>query len=90
VALALRVGLDAGPVMAGVIGRRKFTYDVWGDTVNTASRLQSHGEAGKTQVSAALHGRLNRYFELARRGVIEIRGLGPRETCFLVGRKGFV
>jgi adenylate cyclase len=85
--LALRIGLDAGPVMAGVIGRRKFTYDVWGDTVNVASRLQSHGEAGKTQISAQLCERLAGRFELMPRGRIDIRGLGPRETCFLVGQK---
>jgi class 3 adenylate cyclase len=83
----MRAGLDAGPVMAGVIGRRKFTYDVWGDTVNTASRLQANSEPGKTQVSASLLDRLSQRFLLAPRGIVEVRGLGPRETCFLVGRK---
>jgi adenylate cyclase len=87
VPIAMRAGLDAGPVMAGVIGRRKFTYDVWGDTVNTASRLQANSEPGKTQVSASLLNRLSEQFLLAPRGVIDVRGLGPRETCFLIGRK---
>jgi adenylate cyclase len=85
--MALRVGLDAGPVMAGVIGRRKFTYDVWGDTVNMAARLQTQCDVGKTLVSVSLCDRLAEHFQFAPRGEIDIRGLGPRETCFLVGRK---
>jgi adenylate cyclase len=85
--IALRIGLDSGPVTAGVIGRRKFIYDVWGDAVNAASRLQAYGEPGKTQVSASLCDRLSTSFEIAPRGTIDIRGLGPRETCFLIGRK---
>lgn len=89
VPIQMRAGLEAGPVMAGVLGRRKFVYDVWGDTVNAASRLQSHGEAGKTQISATLCARLGETFEVVPRGVIDMRGLGPRETCFLTGRKSF-
>ena len=73
--------------MAGVIGRRKFIYDVWGDTVNAASRMESHCELGKTQISASLCGRLGAQFQLGPSRRVEIRGLGPRETCFLMGRK---
>ncbi len=87
VPIRMRAGLEAGPVMAGVIGRRKFIYDVWGDAVNVASRLQSSGEPGKTQISASLCARLGDAFQIAPRGTIDIRGLGPRETCFLIGRK---
>jgi class 3 adenylate cyclase len=82
-ALSLRVGLHVGTVTAGVIGIRKFIYDVWGDTVNTASRLESHGAAGRVQVSDAVYERLRGSFQLESRGMIELKGRGPMQTYFL-------
>ncbi len=84
-ALQLRIGLHAGAVVAGVIGKRKFIYDIWGDTVNTASRLESHGEPGKIHVSAAVKERLGGAFTFEPRGEIEIKGKGPMATWFLTG-----
>jgi adenylate cyclase len=86
-AVPVRIGIASGPVVAGVVGTRKFFYDVWGDTVNTASRMESTGEPGKIQVAPATRELLAGRFELAERGVIEVRGKGPMQTWFLVGRK---
>lgn len=86
--LALRIGLASGPVVAGVIGRHKFTYDLWGDTVNTASRMESHGVPGRIQVTAATFEHLRAAYELEERGEIEVKGAGPRRTWFLEGRRG--
>jgi adenylate cyclase len=87
VPLSLRIGIALGPVMAGVIGTRKFTYDVWGDPVNLAARLENAGEAGRIHVSAELRARLADEFDFAYRGPIEIKGVGPQETYFLIGSK---
>ena len=81
--LSLRVGLHVGSVIAGVIGIRKFIYDVWGDTVNTASRLESHGTAGRVQVSEAVYRRLQDRFEFEPRGTIELKGRGPMAVYLL-------
>src|SRR6267378_4358332 len=81
--LSLRVGLHAGSVIAGVIGIRKFIYDVWGDTVNTASRLESHGAPGRTHVSETVFERLQGRFAFEARGTIELKGRGPMNTYFL-------
>jgi class 3 adenylate cyclase/CheY-like chemotaxis protein len=83
--LTLRIGLHAGPVTAGVIGEHKFAYDLWGDTVNIASRLESHGEAGKVHVSDTVRGRLDTAFEFEERGIIDLRGRGPVTTFYLTG-----
>ena len=82
--LDVRVGVHAGPVVAGVIGRTKFAYDIWGDTVNVASRLESHGEPGRVHISENLRSALPDSFECKERGPIEIKGKGLMETYWLV------
>jgi adenylate cyclase len=81
--LQARIGIHTGPITAGVIGTHKFVYDVWGDTVNTASRMESHSLPGRIQVSAATRAALGDRFKLERRGMIEIKGKGMMETYFL-------
>jgi len=85
--IAVRIGIDTGPVVAGVIGRAKFSYDLWGDTVNTASRMESHGVPGAIQVSERTYERLRGGYELCRRGTIEVKGKGPMTTYLLLGRR---
>jgi class 3 adenylate cyclase len=81
-----RIGMHTGPVVAGVIGTKKFIYDVWGDTVNVASRMESTGVPGRIQVTGAVERRLHDRFRLASRGEIDIKGKGPMETFFLEAR----
>jgi guanylate cyclase len=83
--LALRIGLDSGPAVAGVIGRRKFIYDLWGDTVNTASRMESHGLPGQIQVTQRVADALAGSFVLRPRGVVDVKGKGPLQTFLLEG-----
>jgi class 3 adenylate cyclase len=83
--LGLRVGLHVGTVTAGVIGIRKFIYDVWGDTVNTASRLESQGAAGRVHVSDAVFQRLQGRFDFEACGTVQLKGKGPMTTYFLKG-----
>jgi adenylate cyclase len=85
--LAVRIGIDTGPVVAGVIGQSKFIYDLWGDTVNTASRMESHGMPGSIQVTTRTRERLLPGFELRRRGTIDVKGKGPMESYLLVGER---
>jgi len=86
--LQIRVGIDTGPAVGGVIGQRKFSYDLWGDTVNTASRMESHGVPGEIQLSARTASALGDAFEIRPRGVIDVKGKGPMETFLLVGERG--
>src|SRR5208337_641958 len=74
--LELRIGLHTGPVVAGVIGKRKFIYDLWGDTVNTASRMESSGVLGAIQITRAVNDRLSGKFRTERRGTIQVKGKG--------------
>jgi adenylate cyclase len=84
--LQVRIGIDTGPVVAGVIGRRLFLYDLWGDAVNIASRMESHGVAGRVQVSESTRRRLDESFVLEERGALEVEGKGELKTWFLQGR----
>jgi class 3 adenylate cyclase len=81
--LALRVGIASGPVVAGVIGNRKFSYDVWGDTVNMASRMESQGVVGEIQVTHAVMKALRDRYEFEERGLIDVKGKGPTATYLL-------
>ncbi len=82
----LRIGINTGEVVAGVIGMTKFTYDLWGDTVNIASRMESNGLPGKIQVSAATYNRLKEQFEFEKRGKIAIKGKGEMMTYWLLAK----
>lgn len=84
--LALRIGIDTGPVVAGVIGTDKFSYDLWGDAVNTASRMESTGVPGCIQVTARTYQRLRDGYRFERRGLVAVKGKGEMVTWFLVGR----
>ena len=84
--LSIRVGIHSGPVVAGVIGKRKFIYDMWGDTVNIASRMESHGIPGAIQLSEASRLLLDGKYRLKRRGTIEVKGKGEMETWLLDGK----
>ena len=85
--VVLRIGVHSGQVVAGVIGTDKFTYDLWGDTVNTASRMESHGVPGRIQVSDATYELLKDDYAFEPRGTIRVKGKGTMETYFLLGRR---
>ncbi|HEX6300878.1 MAG TPA: adenylate/guanylate cyclase domain-containing protein [Acidimicrobiia bacterium] len=85
--LGMRFGLASGSVVAGVIGKRKFRYDLWGDTVNTASRMESHGQPGMIHVTADIYRALADSYEFQPRGEILIKGKGPMETYFLISSR---
>ena len=86
--LQLRIGINSGAVVAGVIGKRKFIYDLWSDAVNIASRMESHGVAGRVQVTDATRRLLGAPFLFEERGTIDVKGMGALHTWFLAGRHG--
>jgi len=86
--IRFRIGIHCGPVVAGVIGTRKFIYDIWGDAVNLASRMESLGAPGRIQVTHAVKERLEGRFQLEPRGLIEVKGKGPTPAWYLVARSG--
>jgi len=86
--LSFRIGINCGPAVAGIVGREKFHYDLWGDTVNVASRMESHGLPDRIQVTEAVYERLRDDFVFERRGLVEVKGKGSTLTYFLVGGVG--
>lgn len=88
--LKVRIGIHSGPVVGGVIGQKKFTFDLWGDTVNVAARLESHGVPGKIQISEVTRALILKRFEAKERGEIELRNHSRIKTWFLSGRKQMI
>jgi guanylate cyclase len=82
--LAFRIGINSGPLVAGVIGTRKFIYDLWGDAVNTASRMESHGTEGAVQITRATYELIKEDFECAARGTVAVKGKGDVEVWHVV------
>lgn len=85
--LDFRIGINSGPVIGGVIGRRKFVFDIWGDAVNTAARMESHGEPGRIQVTEATYRLVSDRFECEPRGTIDVKGKGPVQTWWLLAER---
>jgi adenylate cyclase len=82
-----RIGMNSGPCVGGVIGLRKFVFDIWGDPVNTASRMESHGVPGRIHLSEATYELIRDEFECEARGTVDVKGKGPMRTWFLVGER---
>jgi adenylate cyclase len=85
--LSFRIGINSGPVVAGVIGRKKFTYDLWGEAVNMASRMESHGQSGVIQISRSTYELVSDQFDCQARGIIDVKGAGAVESWCVTGRR---
>jgi class 3 adenylate cyclase len=85
--LSMRIGINTGSVVAGVIGINKFIYDLWGDAVNIASRMESHSIAGEIQVTQAIYEKLKDKYLFEKRGVISVKGKGDMNTYWLKGNQ---
>ncbi len=85
--LDVRIGINSGPVVAGVIGTKKFIYDLWGDSVNVAARMESHSEKGQIQITEETYNLINKEYECEYRGVIRVKGKGDMNTYFLKSEK---
>ena len=86
--IKFRIGINSGPVVAGIIGRKKFSYDLWGDAVNTASRMESTGSAGRIQTTEMTRNLAGDGFAFELGGTVEVKGKGPMEVWYLMGRRG--
>jgi adenylate cyclase len=84
--LAFRIGINSGPVVAGVIGRKKFIYDLWGAAVNLASRMESHGASGTIQITRSTHDLIEDQFDCESRGTIKVKGADEMEVWHVLGR----
>ncbi len=85
--VSFRIGINSGPMIAGVIGRRKFVYDVWGDAVNVASRMESHGQGGTIQITGATYDLIKDDFTCEPRGAVDVKGKGEMEVWTVIGRR---
>ena len=85
--LSMRIGISTGQVISGVIGLKKLSFDLWGETVNLASRMESSSESGQIQVTEATFWRLHEKYDFAPRGIMDIEGIGKIETYFLLEKK---
>jgi adenylate cyclase len=81
----LRIGIHTGPIVAGVVGSKKYAYDIWGDAVNIASRMESNGEAGKVNISEATYDLVKERFKCVARGKISVKGAGDKHMYFVEG-----
>jgi class 3 adenylate cyclase len=79
----LRIGIHTGPVVAGVVGKKKYAYDIWGDTVNIASRMESNGEPGKVNISATTYRLISEYYKCVYRGKISAKNIGEIDMYFV-------
>jgi guanylate cyclase len=82
-----RIGINSGPVVAGIIGNKKFSYDLWGDSVNTASRMESSGQPGRIQISEATMRHVSEDFVCEPGGIVDVKGKGPMSVWFVEGRE---
>jgi adenylate cyclase len=85
--LQIRIGINSGSAVAGVIGTKKFIYDLWGDTVNVANRMESSGRPNRIQVTEATYELLRHHYTFVERGKVNVKGKGPMQTYWLIGKQ---